>query len=272
MSILKEHIGCAEDWDIGPITQDDLYKLIDKLKPKKSTGEDGISYYHLKVFKFEIGPLLLFIINSSIVAGEFLEEWKLGKIVPIFKGKGSDRDPASYRPVTLTSVIGRIVKQAVRSQFIGVLDSKILTANQYGFRSGSGTAKCLNNCIDEIRRHLIMGEKTAIVAVDGSCAFDLVPRDLLKELIAAAGAGKSMMRWLEDYFTNRKQYVDIGARSKTWTVEVGTIQGGPISPDFYNIISSTQTLWNKFATSFQFADDDVENVSSSTEQGCNVLI
>ena len=43
------------------------------------------------------------------------------------------------------------------------------------------------------------------------------------------------------------------------------VQGGRLSPVCYNIGSVTQTIWNCISDSFQWADDEVEIVSGTTE-------
>lgn len=271
--LFAEHIGNVLPWDIQALTIEELYKVIDSLKAKRSTGPDNISYALIKQFKFEIGPILLEIMNRSIVGGEFLAEWKIGRVVPVYKGKGGRRNASSYRPVTLTSVIGRIVEMAIRLQMKKAFEDRaILSPKQYGFLKGVGTAKCLQDCLDEIRNQRIKGNKVAICALDASGAFDALWRPLVVELLEMTGAGPKMSTWIRGYFSNRKQYVDVGGVTSTlWDVDLGSVQGGPLSGDLYNLMSVTQTLWNKPVASFQYVDDEIECLSGSTVEACSGL-
>ena len=46
------------------------------------------------------------IIEKSCLSGEVPGDWKKGNITPIFK-KGREEDPGNYRPLNLTSSLGR---------------------------------------------------------------------------------------------------------------------------------------------------------------------
>ena len=41
------------------------------------------------------------------MGGSFPEIWALGQIIPIYKKKGSKKDPGNYRGITLLSCLGK---------------------------------------------------------------------------------------------------------------------------------------------------------------------
>ena len=263
-----------KEWDLKPINMEDLNKIIDNLKPKKSAGPDGVSYFFLKQFKFEVMPLLLQIINRSLETGDFLTDWKCGKVIPLYKGKGKRTDVGSYRPVTLTSTIGRVTEMVIRQQLEKHLEeSGYLSTRQYGFRPGKSTEDCLTDCLNDIRKRLTDKRKVAICALDASSAFDVISRDLLSTLIRLNGAGPKMMCWLENYFQERTCYVEVnGDKSEKWRVNFGSVQGAPLSVTFYNIMSVTQTLFNDLSSSYGYADDGLEIVSANSGEECTIKV
>ena len=62
-------------------------------------------------------------------------------IQPIFKNKGSPRDPCNYRPITLISCLGKVFTQILNSRIQKYVDEKdIINESQSGFRKKRSTA------------------------------------------------------------------------------------------------------------------------------------
>ena len=61
------------------------------------------------------------------------EDWRKANITCIFK-KGNKQDPGNYRPVSLTSVICKLLESNIREAIMDHLSSyKLLSDSQYGF-------------------------------------------------------------------------------------------------------------------------------------------
>ncbi|RMC03533.1 hypothetical protein DUI87_20733 [Hirundo rustica rustica] len=76
--------------------------------------------------------------RRSWLTGEIPDDWKLANVTPIHKKHGRE-DPSNYRPVSLTSVPGKIVAQFILSVITQNLqDGQGLRPSQHGFRRGTG--------------------------------------------------------------------------------------------------------------------------------------
>ena len=118
-----------------------------------------------------ISKALRLIINRSLLHRKITGDWKSANVVPIFK-KGSKGDKNNYRPVSLTSFVGKLSKTIVRDQlqmFLG--ENKVIYSSQHGFNKGES---CLRNLIDFFDRILEWhdkGDSLGIIYLEFSKAF-----------------------------------------------------------------------------------------------------
>ena len=74
-------------------------------------------------------------------------------MVPIFK-KGRKVDPGNYRPISLTSIPGKVLEKIIKQTILNRLaDGNILRDTQHGFVSDRS---CLTNLIlfyDQVTHH-----------------------------------------------------------------------------------------------------------------------
>ena len=74
--------------------------------------------------------------------GEVPDDWSLASVIPIYK-KGRREDPGNYRPVSLTSVPGKIMEQFILSALTWhVQDKQGIRPSQHRFMKGRS---CLTN-------------------------------------------------------------------------------------------------------------------------------
>jgi len=78
------------------------------LKNGRAAGADGITAELLKGAEKPISEALHKVIINVWSAGRVTAEWKEGIIVSLCKGKGSQSECSSYRPISLMSVSGKV--------------------------------------------------------------------------------------------------------------------------------------------------------------------
>ncbi|KFZ58652.1 hypothetical protein N321_10210, partial [Antrostomus carolinensis] len=93
-----------------PTLGDQVRDHLRNLKVHKSMGPDGMHPQVLRELAHEVAKPLSIIFEKSWQSGEVPADWKKGNITPIFK-KGNKENPGNYRPVSLTSVPGKIMEQ-----------------------------------------------------------------------------------------------------------------------------------------------------------------
>ena len=73
------------------------------------------------------------------------QEWKRANITPLFK-KGSRSDTGNYRPVSLTSYLGKTLEAIMKYKIMHHLTTNFLiNENQHGFRPKKS---CLTNMFE----------------------------------------------------------------------------------------------------------------------------
>ena len=268
MDALKAHVKNFVDWDLNECQPQDVAKAIDAIKPSLSSGPDGIPNILIKHVKFELIPALTQLINCSINTGKFPNKWKSGKIIPV-KKRGVKSKLSNYRPVCLTSCLGKVLEHVVRGKFSNHLES-ILPDNMYGFRPHRSTQDAIVGITDRIKFLKSQGLKVAALALDASAAFDTLSHNLIISTMESTGVGPKMLAWTKDFMKDCYQFVEInGCKSDLWSSDTGVGQGRKFSPDLYNIGSLTASFWSKLSEAFLFADDGSNLVYANTVEECN---
>ncbi|KGL78094.1 RNA-directed DNA polymerase from mobile element jockey, partial [Tinamus guttatus] len=94
------------------LKEDWIRDYLGKLDTHKSMGPDGIHPRVLRELAEVIAQLLFIIFERSWKVGEVPEDWTKASVTPVFK-KGKKEELGNYRPVSLTSVPGKVLEQLI---------------------------------------------------------------------------------------------------------------------------------------------------------------
>ena len=110
----------------------------------KSPGIDNIHQKLLFKLRHELAKPIAELFNKSLSQGEVPRDWRVASITALFK-KGNLFEPGNYRPVSLTSIICKMMESIIKDKIVEHLQNfNSLNDSQPGFKKGKS---CLTNLL-----------------------------------------------------------------------------------------------------------------------------
>ncbi|VDI75617.1 Hypothetical predicted protein [Mytilus galloprovincialis] len=120
-------------------------------------------------------------------------------------GKSTYNNPSSYRPISLTSILGKVMERVVTSRLEGYIETNsILDPEQEGFRHYRSTENALLSLTQNIFNAFNNNEFILAVFIDLEKAYDSVWREGLLTKLYDNGVKGNIWNWINNFLKERQ--------------------------------------------------------------------
>ena len=218
------------------VKEEEVMAALKKMKTGKSAGKDEITIEMMRAAgKAGVGWLTR-LFNLCYGQGEIPEDWRLGMIVPIWKGKGSRQDPEKYRGITILSQVLKVMERIIDRRLRAQAEHEI-GEEQLGFRKGRSTSDGMFAVRQKMEKAIERGDNVAIGFVDLEKAYDSVPRALVAATLRWRDVREKEVVLVEKMYERTRASVVVGNESsEEFKIKTGLRQGSALSPFLFVLI------------------------------------
>ena len=120
---IKRKITAGEESE-QDITMTELDRAIRNSKKGKAAGDDDIPYEILQNLGEKAKQALLCLFNKIWEGNELPTTWRKATIKPLLKDGKDPKETSSYRPISLTSCVGKIMERIVADRLMYILEKR----------------------------------------------------------------------------------------------------------------------------------------------------
>ena len=239
------------DFDLTPITPSLVKKVLKKRPSGSAPGDDGITYHHLKMMPSTHHFLATLFSKILLQSQSPPSSWCQAKVITIHK-KGDSQDPANFRPIALTSVIGKLHHKILACRLEDYLtqNSIIDKSLQKGFLRG------VNGCIEHVFavQSMMMlvnaqehSQPLALSFIDLRNAFGSISHAYINDIMKFLKLPPEFTKYVRNLYSSLSALISTKDwKTQPFSISKGVFQGDTLSPllfliAFNPIIQSVET-------------------------------
>ena len=232
--------------------------------------------FNPKMFK-QLGDNILKYINKlanlCLNKGKWI--WNKSEVIFLRKGGKETYDkPGSYRPISISSYIGKLIEKILAQRiqkYLNILG--INDQDQEGFKAAHNTIRYLNRLVLGINSDKQKKLTSICLFIDFEKAFDSVWKKGLIVKLHKLGIKGKILHLLNDFLMNRKITININGivGNIRQGSDIGLPQGSALSPLLFRIyvMDLAADLNDKEDVSiFKFADDGTIKANGKSTPAC----
>ena len=258
----------------APITVKEIKAAIKKTKCSNK-GLDNHNMHPKMLHNFGETALKLLekLFNECLEKGQWV--WDKAKVIFLKKeGKESYAIPGSYRPISISSYIGKLLEKILAKRIVRYLEAiGVYDPDQEGFTSKRNTIRYLNRLNIQIKSDLLDGKTVIGLFIDFEKAFDSIwKKGLIVKMSKLKISGK-ILKVIDNFLENRKVMLDVNGEVGEIrnTQAYGLPQGSALSPILFKLylLDILEEFKDREGISvLKFADDGTVVISEETTELC----
>ena len=257
------------------ITEWRVFKTLDTLRPT-ATGLDSIPSWFLRIGAPIFAAPLAEILNLSLTSSVVPTQWKSASILPAPK-VAAPLTPSDYRPISITSVISRILERMVVKDYIyPSLRNQphgLVFNDQFAFQPTGSTTAALVHLLHTVTTLLENNPFVVVLAIDFSKAFDSVRHSAVLEKFSHLDLPDHIYNWIESFFRDRFHCTRYGDRKSEFrAITASIIQGSTIGPASYVVTASDLHSVTPGNLILKYADDTYLIIPATNVKSCSAEI
>lgn len=239
------------------ITLNELEFALNRCKGS-SPGPDNIRYEMIKHLKKEEKLYILKFYNIIWSKQEFPSAWREALVIPILKPGKDPSKKDSYRPISLTNCLCKLLERIINNRLNWYLkDKQIIDPRQAAFQRNKCTLDNLATIESDIMESFNKNENVIGVFFDIKKAYDSIYKPIIISRLISIGIRGNMLIFIANFLKDRTFQCMIGSTlSNIYKQENGVPQGAVLSVSlFLIVINDILNQIKKPSKALLYADD-----------------